>query len=45
MFKPDCLEVVLTIENTSDSKFYWKEQPTLKPKHSLPLPNTLVSKG
>ena len=40
MFDPNCLEVVLTIENNSDSKFKWKSNNKLnkiKPKE-----NTLV---
>ena len=42
LFKPDCLEVVLTIENTSDSKFLWREDYSLKSKNIKPKSNTLA---
>ena len=40
MFSPDCLEVVLTIENNSNSKFLWDENGKIK--KIKPLENTLV---
>jgi hypothetical protein len=42
LFKPDCLEVVLTIDNTSDSKFLWREGFSLKSKSIKPESNTLA---
>jgi hypothetical protein len=39
MFTPDCLEVVLTLINTSDSQFVWKEYNN---KNIIPKENTLV---
>ena len=39
MFSPDCLELVLTISNNSDSKFQWFENNELK--EVKPNPNTL----
>jgi hypothetical protein len=40
MFNPDCLEVVLTIENNSDSKFMWNQKGKIK--SIKPESNTLV---
>lgn len=40
MFSPDCLELVLTIENNSDSKFFWDENGKIK--NIRPVENTLV---
>lgn len=40
LFSPDCLEVVLTLENNSDSKFQWKENNKIK--EIKPKRNTLV---
>ena len=40
LFSPDCLEVVLTLENNSDSKFQWKENDKIK--EIKPKRNTLV---
>ena len=42
LFTPDCLEVVLTINNTSDSKFLWREGFNIKSKSINPKPNTLA---
>lgn len=39
LFNPDCFEIVLTIENTSDSKFLYNFIDT---KELTPSPNTLV---
>ncbi len=40
LFDPDCFEVVLTLTNTSDSNFEWKENNIIK--QITPHPNTLV---
>ena len=40
MFSPDCLEVVLTIENNSNSNFLWDENGKIK--NIKPSENTLV---
>ena len=40
LFSPDCLEVVLTLSNTSDSKFEWKEYRNKK--SVMPTGNTLA---
>ena len=40
LFDPDCFEVVLTLTNTSDSTFEWKENNIIK--QLKPTPNTLV---
>ena len=40
LFSPDCLEVVLTLENNSDSKFQWEENNKIK--EIKPEKNTLV---
>ena len=42
LFTPDCLEVVLTINNTSDSKFLWREGFNIKSKSIKPKSNTLA---
>ena len=39
MFSPDCLELVLTLSNESDSKFQWFENDILK--EVRPNANTL----
>lgn len=40
MFSPDCLEVVLTVENKSNSKFLWDENGKIK--NIKPVENTIV---
>ena len=40
LFEPDCFEIVLTLTNTSDSKFEWKDNDEIKSLE--PMPNTLV---
>jgi hypothetical protein len=40
LFDPDCFEIVLTLTNTSDSKFEWKDNG--KTNSLEPNPNTLV---
>ena len=40
LFNPDCLEVVMTIENNSDMKFLWNENGIIK--SIKPKPNTIV---
>lgn len=40
LFAPDCLEIILTIENTSDMKFLWKENGVIK--SAVPRPNSLI---
>lgn len=40
MFSPDCLELVLTIENKSNSKFLWNENGKIK--NIKPEENTLI---
>ena len=40
LFDPDCFEIVLTLTNTSDSKFEWQENGTTSSLE--PKPNTLV---
>ena len=49
LFSPDALEIVLTLENTSDSEFLWKtdKKYSIKPtKNTLAIvkPNTVLHK-
>ena len=50
LFDPDCLEVVLTLDNSSDSKFHWIEDDQYRSINTsdntlvIVKPNTILHK-